>query len=248
MKSVLIAQNCQAEPAGTIIDYLSERQIPYQEVHSYRREPLPDPTDYSAVICLGCPLSVTEHQKHDYLRDLYQLVSRVVRADVPYLGICFGGQLLAKVLGAKVEPNKVKEIGLYTLKLTEAGSRDPLFSLLGNSFPAVQWHGDTFAIPFGCERLVEGTDCLNQAFKQGRQVALQFHLEATEPLLQSWCEAYPKELAEVEKTIGELLMSIRTSADTLRRMNFTFLDGFFSLVKDNQPNNHIPHERVNRTR
>jgi GMP synthase-like glutamine amidotransferase len=248
MKPVLIAQNCQAEPAGTIIDYLSARQIPYQEVHSYRQESLPDPSELSAIICLGCPFSVTEFHRHQYLKNLYQFVSQAVRVDLPYLGICFGGQLLAKVLGAKVEPNKVKEIGLYTVNLTEAGKADPLFSQLGNSFPVVQWHGDTFGIPFGCERLVDGTDCLNQAFKHGRQVAVQFHLEASELLLESWCEAYPQELAEVDKTVGELLMKFRASADTLKRMNFTFLDSFFSLVKDNQPNNHMPHERINRPR
>ena len=248
MKPVLIAQNCQAEPAGTIIDYLSARQIPFQEIHSYRRELLQNPTDYSAVICLGCPVSVTEYHQHPYLRDLYQFVAGAVRADLPYLGICYGGQLLAKVLGAKVEPNKVKEIGLYTGQLTEAGMADPIFSTLGKSFPVIQWHGDTFGIPFGCERLVEGTDCLNQAFRHGRQVALQFHLEATEPLLQSWCEAYPKELAEVEKTVGELLMEFRNSADTLKRMNFAFLDSFFSHNNEDQPANHTPRGRLSRTR
>ena len=248
MKPVLVTQNCQAEPAGTILDYLSDRQIPYQEIRTYLSEPFPDTSECSAVICLGCPISVGEFDRHEFLRDLYQFVARTVREDLPYLGICYGGQLLAKVLGAKVEPNKSKEIGVYTVRLTEAGKADPVFSVLGSSFPVVQWHGDTFNIPFGCERLVEGTDCLNQAFRYGRQVAMQFHLEATESLLRFWCDAYPRELAEVEKTVAELLMDFRPVADNLKQMNFAFLDSFFSLAMENQPTNHTPRARLGKSR
>jgi len=244
MKPVLVVQNCPAESAGTILDYLSDRRIPFQEIHSYRGDPMPEANDFSAVICLGCPISLTDFERHPFLRDLYAFVARLVRDNVPYLGICYGGQLLAKILGAKVERNRVKEIGVYTACLTEAGKNDPMFNRLGSSFPVVQWHGDTFSLPFGCERLVEGTDCVNQAFRHGRQVALQFHLEATELLLSSWCEAYPQELAEVEKTVAELLIDFRSVADKLKQMNFTFLDSFFSLAKEYQPTNHTPQARL----
>ncbi|PWB68527.1 GMP synthase [candidate division GN15 bacterium] len=247
MRPVLIAQNCQAESAGTIIDFLSARQIPFREVHTYRGEPLPNPDELSAVICLGCPISVTEYHQHDYLRDLYRFVANVVRADLPYLGICYGGQLLAGVLGARVERNPVREIGVYTVRLTDAGKADPLFASLGSSFPVVQWHGDTFALPFGCPRLVEGTDCVNQAFKHKRQVALQFHLEATESLVQTWCDVYPSELAEMEKSVADLLIDFRRIADTLKQMNFAFLESFFLNMKTDQPTNHMPHGRLSRS-
>lgn len=247
MKPVLIAQNCQAEPAGTIIDYLSVRQIPFREFHSYRGELFPIPDEFSAVICLGCPISVTEYQKHAFLRDLYQFVAGVVRADLPYLGICYGGQLLARILGARVEPNPMKEIGVYNVRLTDAGKADPVFGKLSSSFPVVQWHTDTFAMPYGGVRLVEGTDCANQAFKHRRQVALQFHLEATESLLQTWCDAYPQELSEVDKNVAQLLMDFRAVADTLKQMNFVFLDSFFSHMTEDQPTNHMPHGRLSKS-
>jgi len=247
MKPVLILQNCQAESAGTIIDYLSDRQIPYEEIHSYRGDPMPEAIDVAAVICLGCPISLSEYQQHPFLRGLYAFVARLVRENVPYLGICYGGQLLARILGAKVEPNKVKEIGVYTVSLTEAGQTDSLFAGLGNSFPVVQWHSDAFGIPFGCQLPVEGTACVNQAFRHGRQVALQFHLEATESLLLSWCEAYPQEPAEVEKSVADLLKEFRPIADKLKQMNYAFLDSFFSLAKEYQPANHTPHARFGKS-
>ena len=248
MKPVLIVQNCPAESAGTIIDYLSSRELPYQEIHSYTGDRFPRVEDCSAVICLGCPTSVNDYHDHRYLADLYSFVAQVVRADVPYLGVCYGGQLLAKVLGASVKANHVKEIGVYKVRLTEAGKTDPLLAPLGNSFPVMQWHGDTFGRPYGCELLAEGTDCTNQAFRHGRQVALQFHLEATESLVHSWCEAYPQEPADVEKTVPELLREFRSVADTVKQLNFVFLDSYFTGVKENQFNNHTLQARPNRSR
>lgn len=247
MKPVLIIQNYPAGSSGTIIDYLSSRQFPFKEIHSYNGDQFPRVEDCSAVICLGCPTSVNDYHLHPYFADLYSFVAQVVRADAPYLGICYGGQLLAKVLGAQVKPNRVKEIGVYTAKLTEHGSRDSVISVLGSTFPVVQWHGDTFSIPFGCELLVEGTDCTNQAFRHSRQVGLQFHPEATESLLQSWCDAYPHEPAEVEKTVPDLLMKFRSVADKVRQMNSVFLDSFFSGVKENQLINHTPQTRPRRS-
>jgi GMP synthase (glutamine-hydrolysing) len=247
MKPVLIIQNCEAESAGTIIDYLSDRQIPFQEIHSYRGEPLPEPARFSAVVCQGCPISVREDEQHRFLRDLRTIVAQVIRADMPYLGICYGGQLLAKLLGTRIEPSRVKEIGVYTVRLTEEGKSDPVFGVLGNSFPVVLWHGDTFGIPFGCRLLVEGTECVNQAFRHGRQVALLFHLEATESLLLSWCEAYHQELAEVEKSVAELLKEFRPIADRLKQVNYAFLDSFFSLAKEYQLTNHTPHARLGKS-
>ena len=109
MKPVLIAQNCTAETAGTIIEYLDSREIPCQVVHTYDGQPLPSLDDVVAVINLGCPISVVDYHQHDYLKALYEMVCEAVRIDKPYLGICFGGQILARALGANVSPNRVRQ-------------------------------------------------------------------------------------------------------------------------------------------
>lgn len=243
MKPVLIVQNCEAESAGLIIDYLSSKHIPFVELHSYRGDSYPNTDEIGSVICLGCPCSVNDYQQHDYLKQLYAFVSEITREDLPYLGICFGGQLLARVLGAKVERNKVKEIGTYTVRLTADGLADPVVSHLGHEFPVVQWHSDTFRVPFGRKLLAEGNDCRNQLFNNGKQFAMQFHLEATSSLLRTWCDTYPDELKEVGKTPDGVLSDFHKAADTIRDLNVRFLDGFIDISKEDQLTNHKPQHR-----
>ncbi len=46
-----------------------------------------------------------------WIRQEEQLLSDALQQKIPILGTCFGGQLLAKVLGARVRPNAVPQIG-----------------------------------------------------------------------------------------------------------------------------------------
>ncbi len=112
----------------------------------------------------------------------------------PVLGICFGAQLLAKLLGAPVRRNPVTEIGTHPVRLTAAGRSDPLFQGFPKTFPAFQWHNDTFDIPPWGLQLAESRDCPNQGFRMGSAVGLQFHLEVTAPEALRWANAYPDEL------------------------------------------------------
>jgi GMP synthase (glutamine-hydrolysing) len=230
MKPVLVIQNCAAESAGTIVDYLSSRTMPFSLVRSYEGVPLPATDEISAVINLGCPYSVTTYQNHQFLKDLFNFVSTTVRTDTPYLGICFGGQMLARVLGAEVRPNKVKEIGTSTVRLTDGGKSDPLFDSFDSSFPVFQWHSDTFKIPFGAAQLAEGDLCANQAFRTGRQVALQFHLETRPADVALWCDQYANELAEVNVKKSDLLADYDRYASQITNLSFKFLDNFFRVT------------------
>jgi GMP synthase (glutamine-hydrolysing) len=232
MKPVVIVQNCPAEGPGTIVDYLDDRRIPYSIVHSYQHHQIPSATEVSSVINLGCPLSVTEFQQHEFLRQVYSLVAESVRLSVPYLGICFGGQILARALGARVEANPVKEIGIYQVRTTADGLADPLLSGFGESFRVAQWHGDTFRIPFGSALLVEGDDCKNQAFRVGKAVGLQFHLETTAADMEAWCDSYPQELAETGKSRDQVVAQAKESEPELRALNYRLLDNFFAMNKN----------------
>jgi GMP synthase-like glutamine amidotransferase len=137
--------------------------------------------------------------------------------------------MLAGVLGTRVEANPVKEIGNYDLHLTDAGLADPLFDGFEPTFPAFQWHGDTFRVPHGIELLVRGADCRNQAFRKDRQVAVQFHLETTPADAAVYCRAYPDELREIDKTRERVMADITHRAETLKRLNYRLLDNFLNL-------------------
>jgi GMP synthase-like glutamine amidotransferase len=70
-----------------------------------------------------------------------------VRAGTPYLGVCLGAQLLAASLGAEVRAGGSARGRRPAGRGDRPGGPTPVFGVLGGQFPALQWHGDTFAIP-----------------------------------------------------------------------------------------------------
>ncbi|MCP4685867.1 MAG: type 1 glutamine amidotransferase, partial [bacterium] len=151
-----------------------------------------------------------------------------VRHDLPLLGICLGGQMLAKVLGAQVQKNAVPEIGLYKTRLTEAGRGDSIFTGFEDEFEVFHWHNDTFKIPYGAALLAEGDTCRNQAFRMGNAVALQFHLEPRPEEIPIWCDEYADELSTDNKSKEDLIDAFTAQAGQLKDLNFRLLKNFLS--------------------
>ncbi|MDH7578583.1 MAG: type 1 glutamine amidotransferase [Bacillota bacterium] len=155
---------------------------------------------YDAFIILGGPMGAYEEEAYPYLLRVQELVRKAVAIRLPVLGICLGGQLIARALGAHVGPHRVKEIGWYRVRLTPAGRVVPLFTGMPPEFEVFQWHGDTFALPVGAFLLAEGETCANQAFvygpfaRGGYAWALQFHLEVTPEMIEEWARVYGEEL------------------------------------------------------
>jgi GMP synthase (glutamine-hydrolysing) len=101
-----------------------------------------------------------------------------------------GAQLMAKALGENVFPNAVKEVGWRPIEYTRHAASDPLFKSLPSDLSVLHWHGDTFRVPASATPLALTTACPNQAFRwKQNSYALQFHLEVTPPMLESWCDA-----------------------------------------------------------
>ena len=113
--------------------------------------------------------------------------SRLWRPDCPPWGFVWERSYWPKALGAKVYPNRVKEIGWYRVDLTPHADRDALFEGGGKQITVFHWHGDTFDLPPGTVRLAQSQLCRNQAFRYGRSAyGLQFHIEMTAELIDSW--------------------------------------------------------------
>jgi len=193
-KRVLFLQNCPDEGIGLYGQRLQELRLPWNVVHAYAGERLPSLDLHDAVIVGGTPISVNETDRHDFLVAEECYLREALNTGKPVLGICFGAQLLAKLLGAPVKRNPVVEIGTYSVRLTAAGRSDPLFQGFPKAFTTFQWHNDTFDIPPWGLQLAESRDCPNQGFRMGSAVGLQFHLEVTAPEALRWANAYPDEL------------------------------------------------------
>jgi len=197
MKPVLAVRHVAHEGLGTIGDALRRNDVPVQIVDAFS-DGLPDfdPRMWSGLVVMGGPMNVDEVEKYPNLVEEVRWLERAVEARLPVLGVCLGAQLLAKALGARVYPNKTKEIGWYEIELLPADD-DPLFCGIAKptadrkpQLTVFQWHGDTFDLPKGAELLARSELCENQAFRYGAAAyGLQFHLEVTAEIIEDWlCE------------------------------------------------------------
>jgi GMP synthase-like glutamine amidotransferase len=179
-----IIQNDPEVPPGDITEHLG---VPHLVHHPYRDGLLPAAGDISALIVLGGSMGANDDHKHPFLAELKELIRQIVRSEIPYLGICLGGQLLAAALGAKVESCRWEEIGNFPVTLMEEGERDRFFRDIPREFFTFQWHHDSFDIPGGGTLLATSQACPNQAFRVGDSAwGVQFHPEVTEEIIRAW--------------------------------------------------------------
>ena len=73
-------------------------------------------------------MNVDEVDKFPFLKQEISFLEKIIKQDIPCLGICLGAQLLAKAAGANIHKNAIEEIGWYAVNLTQAGEKDPLFN------------------------------------------------------------------------------------------------------------------------
>ncbi len=191
--AVLILKNIPLEGPGTIEDFLREEGIPYRVLELSEGEEPPDIGEYSHLVVMGGPMAVYEMDSYPYLRTEAGLIEGFIDSGRAVLGICLGAQMIAHVLGARVYPGGVKEIGWYTVDITPEGMEDRVFSRLAvDGSPRAEvfhWHGDTFDLPDGAVRTATSEVYPNQAFRYGGKVhALQFHIEVTPEIVREWFE------------------------------------------------------------
>jgi GMP synthase (glutamine-hydrolysing) len=158
------------------------------EEWSIARSPAPSrPLEaYDAAIVFGGSMHADEEEKHPWLRDEELLLRRFLDARKPVLGVCLGGQLVAKAAGAWVGRASEPEIGWHDVELTPAAASDPVFARLPRRFVAFQWHYYAFALPESAVELARSPVC-SQAFRLGELAwGVQFHPEVTLEMVEQW--------------------------------------------------------------
>jgi GMP synthase (glutamine-hydrolysing) len=156
-----------------------------------------DIVDSDLLVVLGDPIGAYEEEPYAFLNDELRVIEKRLRAGKPVLGICLGGQLLARALGARVYRGNGKEIGWSPLTLTAAGRRSCL-APLGDGTPVLHWRSDTFDLPKGATHLASSERYRHQAFAwEHHGLALQFHLEVAAAGLERWYIGHACEIAGI---------------------------------------------------
>lgn len=225
MKTIAIFRHHRNEGPGYLGAYLDARGMPWTLIRTDQGEEVPDDAHaFAGLVFMGGPMSVNDDLP--WIAPTLALIRAAVAADVPVLGHCLGGQLIARALGAQVTRNPVKEIGWGPVSVVPGEVAERWFGGLGE-FESFHWHGETFAIPPGAARIASSPYCANQGFALGPHLALQCHVEMTADLIRLWAASGEREIresraspavqsaAEMTEGLGERLAELHAVADRL---------------------------------
>jgi GMP synthase-like glutamine amidotransferase len=217
---VLILQHEEPTPPGHVTEWLADHGATVEILRIDEDDREVDPTDYDLIVSLGSEFAAFDDTKPFVPREA-SLMRTAVDADVPVLGLCFGGQMLARVLGGEVFRSERSEIGWLHVR-----SKDPELVPEG---PWFQWHFDSFDVPPGATVIAE-SDAGPQAFVAGRSLGLQFHPEVTTQIMDDWVRAYRHELDGDGVDPDDLLEETRRRAEESRRNALQLLDRYLRDV------------------
>jgi GMP synthase (glutamine-hydrolysing) len=182
--TVLLFVHQEHSVAGHMATLFSERGYKFERCCPCMGDPVPESAEpYAAVVMFGGPMSANDCAM-DGIRKELDFIPKILGAEVPFLGLCLGGQLLARVLGAKISTHDAGHIeaGFTKIYPTEAGR-----AWFEESDIFYQWHREGFDVPETATLLATGDIFPNQAFSYGKNaIATQFHPEITREMIDRW--------------------------------------------------------------
>ncbi len=212
MKPVAIFRHAPTEGPGYFATYLARHNIPCRIVGVDVGEQVPpEPRAFSGLVFMGGPMSVND--EIPWIAPVLKLIRDSVAADVPVLGHCLGGQLISKALGGTVSRNPVKEIGWGDVKVIDAPAARDWFGHAAPSFVSFHWHGETFTLPAGAERVLTNAHCENQGFALGPHLGMQCHIEMTPEMIESWCESGAGEISRSKSPAVQSVAAIKDDSE-----------------------------------
>ncbi len=210
--------------------HLASRGVALRLVHAYRGEAFPAAAECDAVFVGGSPLAAYEYQEQAFLRAEADFLRRAADEGVPLLGVCFGAQFLAHLLGGRAYRSHRAEVGASVVHLTEDGRGDPVLAGCPPSLDVVQWHADTFDPPPGSTLLARGDVVRSQIFRRDHVLGVQFHPEVTLTEVTAWADANPDEVEAAGKTREAVLRDCAAIEGSMERLAARLLDNFLAVL------------------
>ena len=216
--NALILQHGSVPPAppALLADWAAARGIPLDIHRADLGEPLPELNGQAFVASLGSP-----HNPDTPVPEVkaeLAFLDRAIDRGIPVLGLCFGGQMLAKVLGGEIESAPQPELGWHAI-----ASSAPDIVPEG---PWLQWHFDRFTLPPGATELARSEHAV-QAFVHGPHLGVQFHPESTIEIVRGWAWADRGRVSDAEA----LLERGRHHAEPAARAAFDLFDAFWERTR-----------------
>lgn len=168
-------------------------------VNVEKGEELPHPSEVLGAVMTGSHSMVTE--RLDWSEKTAQWIKSAYEEKTPFLGICYGHQLLADSLGGEAGFHpKGMEIGTVQIDLSKNAKTDPLFKNLPQKFKAHTVHSQTtLRLPEGAVVLASNPHESHHAFRMGECMwGVQFHPEFSSEIMKGYVGEYRDKLADAE--------------------------------------------------
>ena len=220
--TALILQHGDLGPPGVLGDWAAARGIELEIHHAQSGAPLPALDGQAFIASLGSRHNPADLHIPEVAAEL-AYVEQAIARDIPVLGLCFGGQMLAKALGGEIEKAPHPEIGWHAID-----SAAPEIVPPG---PWLQWHFDRFTVPAGAE-LIATSAAGPQAFTHGRHLGVQFHPESTIEIVRSWARSDDERVRALGIGDGQALLERgRGHATAAVSAAFDLFDAFWRRTR-----------------
>jgi GMP synthase (glutamine-hydrolysing) len=197
--------NASYNPTDTRRNFRRELDADLVEFHTPEGEIPPAATTTPFEAFDGCVVTgsrASVYWDEAWIDDLRQWLDDAIAAGMPCLGICYGHQLLADVLGGTVEDMGEYEIGYQSVDLI---GDSLLFDGVDAPATVFETHSDRVsALPAGADLIAENDHGI-QGFHHGDVFGVQFHPEYDRPTAETVTRG--KETLSEER-IGDVLAGI----------------------------------------
>jgi GMP synthase (glutamine-hydrolysing) len=195
MKPVRLFRHIHCSTPGYLCAFLENQGVPFEIACIGEGAQVPDSLDdVSGLIFMGGPGDV--NSPVGWMRQEEALIRQAAEYGTPVMGVCLGGQMIAKAMSGAVSSDHRLEVGWHRVRSVSVDHDHSWFKELPAEFQVFQWHAHDFTPPPGATPLLtsECTPC--QAFSIGNMLAMQFHLEISANTVRGLTQEFAGDLKE----------------------------------------------------